>query len=112
MAIGGQASVLQPSANYHTEWSLFVVVRVDDFLCAGKTTELESVFISHKEKYDLTKNMIGANFQHEPMYMKRMLRGTSGGFEIEIGSKNVGILLKEWAYFPSDRYHQGRAGPS
>ena len=46
--------------------------------------------------------MIGANFQHEPMYMKRMLRGTSGGFEIEIGSKNVGILLKEWAYFPSE----------
>lgn len=58
VALGSQASVLHPSVFSKPDTDVHVVVHVDDFMCVGPWKELDSVYISLKNIYDLKSTFV------------------------------------------------------
>ena len=71
-------------------------MHVDDFLCSGEAGNLEWLYQSLRKRYDLSRTMVGSEFEQECKYLNRIVRWTDRGFEIEGDPKHVNLLLKEW----------------
>jgi hypothetical protein len=94
--IGFKVSMLHPSIYHHPGREVVVVVHVDDFLCSGEAGNLEWLYQSLRKRYDLSRTMVGSEFEQECKYLNRIVRWTDRGFEIEGDPKHVNLLLKEW----------------
>lgn len=75
IAKGFQPSVLHPSVFSMPEKDMHVVVHVDDFLCVGPWSELEWLYDSLKQVYDLKSTLV---------------RGGTGGQGLESGYRGNG----------------------
>ena len=95
-SFGFTMSVLQPSVYYHREKDMIVVVHVDDFLCSGDVADLEWLYNSIKQKYDLKRTLMLKSDESEVRYLNRRIRWKEEKFEMEGDEKHVNILIKEW----------------
>lgn len=95
-SFGFTMSVLQPSVYYHREKDMIVVVHVDDFLCSGDVADLEWLYKSLKQKYDLKRTLMVKSDESEVRYLNRRIRWKEEKFEMEGDEKHVNTLIKEW----------------
>ena len=95
-SIGFSMSILQPSVYYHRGKRMVVVVHVDDFLCSGNIDDLEWLYQSLVQKYDMKRDLIRKDTESELRYLNRRVRWKDGQFELEGDEKHVSILMKEW----------------
>ena len=70
---GMEASLTQPSMYFNKERRLLVVVHVDDFLCAGPKKELEWLFETLSQKYEMSKKILGPEGVCEAKYLNRIV---------------------------------------
>ena len=87
-SFGFTMSVLQPSVYYHREKDMIVVVHVDDFLCSGNVADLEWLYNSMKQKYDLKRSLMVKSDESEVRYLNRRIR-----WKEEKNYKQVRLML-------------------
>ena len=95
--LGFELSILHSSVFYHRIRNVIVVIHVDDFLCSGKIEDLQWLYESVKEKYDLKYTILSRDSKREVKYLNRTIRWTPRGVELDGDEKHVKILQKEWA---------------
>ena len=94
--LGFVASMLQPGVYHHPTREIDVVVHVDDFLCTGRSGDLEWFEQKLKEEYDVSATRVGPDHHKEVKYLNRTLRWTDDGIEVEGDRKHADMLIKEW----------------
>ena len=74
--LGFELSILHSSVFYHRIRNVIVVIHVDDFLCSGKIKDLQWLYESVKEKYDLKHTILSRDSKREVKYLNRTIRWT------------------------------------
>ena len=96
-SMGFSASVHQPSVFHHKARGMVVVVHVDDFLCSGEEKDLEWLYDTLRQKYDLKKSVLESSSDDIMVrYLNRTIRWTTEGLELEGDEKHEEMLKKEW----------------
>ena len=100
-SLGFIVCLSQPSVFRHVDKDLVVIVHVDDFLCSGDLNELQWLYKSLAEKYELKQSILNKSQEAEVKYLGRTIKWTydahgNGHFEIEGDSKHVQLLMGEW----------------